>query len=115
MRTDFDFISDIVLRKDLRVAYEVLTDVELDIMRYMCSITQQELTYMVDNKKYSCEIQTLLGYSKINEKNTDIVLYSMYDICWCGFSSWKAKSTRDNIISTMPASPRTQCLIEGLE
>lgn len=115
MRTDFDFISDVVLRKDHIIAYEVLTDVELDMMRYMCSITQQELTYMIESKKYSCEIQTLLNYSKIHEKNIDIVLNSMHDICWCGYSTWKANATKENIIATKPASPRTKYLIDALE
>lgn len=111
---NFNFIHDDNLRNDLKATYEVLTDVELDLMRYMCSISCDDINVMIENNEFSCEINTLLSYSKISKNNTSIVLNSMYSICWYGFNTWKATTTVDNTIRTSFPSPRTQSIINEL-
>lgn len=111
---NFDFIQDGNLRNDLKATYEVLSDVELDLMRYMCSISCDDIYIMIENNEFSCEINTLLSYSKISKNNTSIVLNSMHSICWSGFNIWKATTIVDNTIQTSFPSPRTQSIINEL-
>lgn len=91
MKENFNFIDDPLLRKEMEIAHEVLFDTNLDLVRYMCSISYQELKRMYDLDEFSSEIHILLNYSKISIQNTEIILYYLHEICWLGFDNWVQK------------------------
>ena len=99
----FEFIKDDTLKKDLANAYEVLFDPQFDLVRYMTSISNEDMFTMVEStmspiadndaspifEHLSSELYTLLSYSKPQNKHVSCVLFSMYEICINGFDTWK--------------------------
>lgn len=88
MKENFDFIDNQRLRNEIKNAYEVMIDTDLDLVRYMSSLSLQEIKFMCDSEQFSSEIHIILNYSKISKKYTEFILYSLYSICWDGFQNW---------------------------